>query len=308
MKPFELLSSLPGWTDAPPAKLLASPAWALPCRFGETAGSLRLGAIRPTDTLNLRIALENEEHVLGIADSPAFPELHAVWHARSDVPEPILLALVEKECAPLLQLLENAVRRQLRVIGLAPDADGGSDASWAMQVVASGNGIAVFTLSSSPALTQTFGNLRFIDLSHPAVRDLTLDAAVELASFSLNAGDNPETGDALLLPELDLASGTATVRLVVSGVLAAQAETGVSPWTDEGRFRVVRAERAGISFGALADFASGKVAWADTPVLASLGSISEGLAVELVHGAGRLASGRLVRLGDRTAFQIDAVG
>lgn len=306
MKPTEILAALPGWADATPGQLLASPAWALPCRFGDAAGSLRLDAIRPTDILPLRIAFEHEEHVLGLADSPSFPELHAVWQARGDVPEPILLALVEKECSPLLQLLENAVRRQLRVIGPAAEPPG-SDRSWAMRVVASGNDMAVFTLSHSTALTEALGQLRFIDISHPDVRGRLLSAEVELASFSLNAGDVPETGDALILPELDLASGPAPARLVVEGLFAVQSSIGVVPWTDDGRCRVVRADKAFVSFGALADFASGKVPWAESPELSSPGETETHLAVALVRGGKRLASGRLVRLGDRTVLQIDAV-
>jgi len=306
MKPSDILSSLPGWADATPGQILSSPAWALPCRFGDTAGVLRLDAVRPADTLDLRIAFENEEHVLGIADSPLFGELHAVWPSRADVPEPILLALVEKECASLLQLVENAARRQLRIVSPVRDAAAGDD-SWAARVVANGNDLAVFTLSRSPALEAALGQLRHVDVSHPSVRERALSAEVELASFSLNAGETPETGDALLLPELDLASGAASVRVVAEGLFSAQAATGVTAWQDDGRCRLLRAERAVVPFGVLADFASGQVSWEESAELAALGAISEGLEVSLVLRGRHLAAGRLVRLGDRTAMQIDAV-
>ena len=121
MKPHEILSMLPQWADAAPEALLDSPAWAMPCRLGEDSTALRAADVKPCDTLNLAVLLDGERHVLSIADSPRFADIHALWPSRADVPEPILLALVEKECGPLLQLVENAVRRQLKIEGLATD-------------------------------------------------------------------------------------------------------------------------------------------------------------------------------------------
>ena len=121
MKPHEILSVLPRWADAAPEALLDSPAWAMPCRLGEDSTVLRTADVTPCDTLNLAVLLDGERHVLSIADSPRFTDIHALWPSRADVPEPILLALVEKECGPLLQLVENAVRRQLKIEGIAPD-------------------------------------------------------------------------------------------------------------------------------------------------------------------------------------------
>ncbi len=305
MKPTEILSALPDWAEASSDQLLAAPAWTLPCRLGDAPGALRLDAIRPTDTLDLLVKFEDEEHVLGLADGPLFKELYAVWAARADIPEPILLALVEKECGPLLQLLENAIRRQLSIVGLAP-APAASDALCA-RVVSSGNDLATFVLSRSRTLVDTLGELRFIDIVHPSVRERAMSAEVEFASFALSTGDQPETGDALLLPEIDAASGKAPVRLVVDGRFAVSADTGVTMWSDDGRYRVVRTDRATIPFGALADLAAEKASWADIPVLAGLGAIAPETPLQLVLHGSVVASGRLVRLGESTAFALDAV-
>ena len=123
MKPFEILSALPRAATATPAQILDSPAFAMPCRYGEESAVLRPAAVRPTDTLSLSLLFGDEPHVLSLARSPRFPELDALWDTLADVPEPILLALAEKECGPLFQLLENAVRHQLRLAGMASPSD-----------------------------------------------------------------------------------------------------------------------------------------------------------------------------------------
>lgn len=265
---------------------------------------MRLDAIRPANTLDILVRFENEEHVLGLSDSPAFPELHAVWDSRSEMPEPVLLALVEKECGGFFQLLENAVRRQLSVVGLAQSAP--AEEPLAARVSAGGADLFTFTLTDSPMVSGALGLLRNIDVSHPSVRSMRLEGELELAAFALSSSDAPSTGDALLLPEIDLSSASAPVRLVVEGLFAAQAGTGLTKWEDDGRWRVVRAERAAVEFGDLADFADGTVQWADSAALAPLAAPAPGTALNLVRNGQTVASGRLVRLGEQAAMSIDA--
>ena len=155
MKPLEILSSLPQWAKATPATILASPAWTLPCRFGDESCAMRLDAPVPAETLDIQIRLGDEDHVLGVVDTPSLPNLHAVWAARAEVPAPILLALVEKECGPLLQLLENAARRQLQVVGLAQERPGGQTVC--ARVFSAAGDLVSFTLTLSPALAETLG-------------------------------------------------------------------------------------------------------------------------------------------------------
>ena len=187
MKPFEILSSIPKWAKLAPSAIVASPAWAMPCRLGDRNCTMRLDAACPADTLDIAIRLGDDEHVLGLSDSERFPELHAVWSARAEMPEPILLALVEKDCGPLLQLIENAAHRQLGVIGIAEKPSGRPDLL--VRISSGDEDITSFKLSSSPDLMSTFGQLRYIDVTHPTVREDTLPAETEYAAFALLATD-----------------------------------------------------------------------------------------------------------------------
>ena len=255
MKPLEILLSLPEWANATPEKIIASPAWALPCRLGAKPCTMRLDAIHPAETLNLRIRLENEEHVLGIANSPAFPELGAVWASRADVPGPILLALVEKDCGELLQLLENAVHKQLQIVELADSAPGENPKTVFAQIAfPDDTPPIVFSLDMSPAISATLGLLRNIDPAHPAIRETKLPAETEYASFTLPAADleSIATGDALLLPE----SETLPPRIIAAGKFALSAD-GATAWKDEGLVRVCAAEGSTVELGTLFDAESG---------------------------------------------------
>ena len=288
MKPHEMISMLPQWANATPESLLDSPAWAMPCRLGEEAATLRVAEVRPCDTLNLSVSLEGERHLLCIADSPRFADLHALWAARQDVPEPVLLALVEKDCGPRLQLVENAVRRQLKIEGL--DAGSGPDAR---TVFAQVNDV-VFGLTRSLAVETAFGQLRFIDCAHQAVRDTVLPCETEIAAFTLPAADlaSLDVGDALLLPEV----GTVPPRLVVDGRFAVD-ENGVLPFKDDGRLRVVGAEACTLTLGELFDRAQ-------NPVAEKSAAPAQ---LRLVASGRTAAQGRLERLASHPAFIVESL-
>ena len=287
MKPHEILSMLPQWADAAPEELLDSPAWAMPCRLGDDSTVLRTADVRPCDTLDLAVLLDGERHVLSLADSPRFTDVHALWPSRADVPEPILLALVEKECGPLLQLVENAVRRQLKIEGLATD---GPDAR---TVFAQVNDV-VFGLTRSPTVEAAFGQLRFIDSAHQAVRDTVLPCETELAAFTLPAADlaSLAVGDALLLPEV----GTVPPRLVVDGRFVVDGN-GVLPFQDDGRLRVVGAEARTLTLGELFDRARNP-AEEKSAAPAQLRLVASGKAA---------AHGRLERLASHPAFVVESL-
>ncbi|MBO7685958.1 MAG: hypothetical protein J6V72_06235 [Kiritimatiellae bacterium] len=287
MKPHEILSMLPQWADAAPEALLDSPAWAMPCRLGEDSAALRAADVRPGDTLDLAVLLDGERHVLSIADSPRFTDVHALWPSRADVPEPILLALVEKECGSLLQLVENAVRRQLKIEGLAPDGPDGRT------LFAQVNDV-VFGLTRSPTVEAAFGQLRFIDCAHQAVRDTVLPCETELAAFTLPAADlaSLAVGDALLLPEV----GTVPPRLVVAGRFVVD-ENGVLPFKDDGRLRVVGAQARTLTLGELFDRAQNPAA-EESAAPAQLCLVASGRAA---------ARGRLERLASHPAFVVESL-
>ncbi|MBQ6136220.1 MAG: hypothetical protein IJI73_02495 [Kiritimatiellae bacterium] len=288
MKSLEILSTLPKWAKARPRQIVDSPAFAMPCRLGEDSATLRLGAVEPADTLDLSILFGDEPHTLRLARSPRFAELDKVWDSRADVPEPVLLALVEKDCGAFFQLLENAVRRQLRLSGLAA-ADSGSPAL-AAQVAD-----IIFSLTRSDTVLSAFGNIRNLDLSDPSLRSEPLQAEVEYAAFALPASDVAALapGDALLLPEI----GAVAPRLVADGRFVVDA-AGVAPFSDDGRCRVVAADPVSVTLGELFDAADGKVP--------DRSGVPAGGGLRLLQGGQTIAQGRLDRLADQPAFIVEA--
>ena len=300
MKPLEILSELPQWAKATADNLLASPAGAMPCRLGEQNCTMRLDALRPSETLDLLVRLGTEEHVLGLCDSENLGELHAVWPTRAEVPEPVLLALVEKECGMLLQLIENAVRQQLSIVGIAPSPrDPDEQALFAQIYSAEGGPVCSFSLSSSTTLVSALGQLRFLDATHPAIRDCMLSADMEFATFALPTTDLAALapGDALLLPEL----GTLPPRKVVAERFLVS-ENGVIGWKDDGALRVLATEPIAMTVGELLDLAVGN---ATSPTSQSLPANTP---LRLVRFGKTLAVGRLDVVGTQQAFVIDAAG
>ena len=220
MKPFEILSSLPQWTKLDQDAIVDSPAFAMPCRLGEENVTLLLGAVRPADAIRLSITIEDEPHVLSFARSSRFRELDAIWDGLADVPEPIVLALVEKDAGPVLQLVENAVRRKIRLVGLAE-----SDAADAREFVAQ------------------IGDVVF---------SLIIPAVAEYAAFALSPVDAAglAVGDAVLLPELD----SSPARLIAGGQFAVD-DSGVSRYSDGELVHVFDAEPRDLTLGELFDAA-----------------------------------------------------
>ena len=286
MKPFEILSSLPHWSGLGPDGIVDSPAFAMPCRLGEESVALILGATHPADTIRLSIQLEGEPHVLSLARSPRFKELDAIWDSRADVPEPILLALVEKDAGPLLQLLENAVRRQLKLVGFAGAED--ADARTLFAQVSD----VVFSLTRSATVTSAIGNLRNLDLTHESIRSVTLPALTEYAAFSLSPSDASglSAGDAVLLPEI----GTVPARIVVDGRFVLDAN-GVSRYTAGDIVHVFDVTAKDITLGELFDAAETPHAVEATPS----GTL------RLVDRNKTVAVGRLDRLGDQPALIVE---
>ena len=286
MKPFEILSALPQWSGLGPDAIVDLPAFALPCRLGDESATLVLGATHPADTIRLSIRLEDEPHVLSLARSPRFKELDAIWDSRADVPEPILLALVEKDAGPLLQLVENAVRRQLKLVGLA-EAESPDAPTLFAQV-----DDVVFSLTRSTTVTAAIGNLRNLDLTHASIRSVMLPALTEYAAFSLTSSETSglAIGDAVLLPEM----GTVPARIVVDGRFALDAN-GVSRYNAGDLVHVFDATAKDITLGELFDAAESPRAIEATP----------SGALRLVAEGKTLAVGRLDRLGDQSAFIVE---
>jgi len=327
MNSLDILSALPPFRDWSPAEVLASPAWAMPCRLGSEEGRLVAeGALLPADPLRLAVRFADDPATLALADSPLFPELHALWASRAEVPSPILLALVEKECGPLLQLLENAAGRQLAIDGLADGkAEGGSGGAAPRSLVpfslrrATGEELCSFALTLPPAVLESFGALRNLDTAHSSVRELALPAVMQLAAPVLSSADleSIAPGDHLLLPEVQApaagdsgespdgqAPSCPEATLIVSGLLAA-APSGLAPWTDPGTLRVVLSDSAMLPLGDLLDLASGSLD--HSSLVARRSSLREGAALALLRGPATLATGRLGAVASQPSFEIETV-
>ncbi len=322
MNTLDLLSYFPPVCDWSPEQILASPAWAMPCRLGSEEGRLVSdGALLPADPLCLAVRFADDSATLALTDTPLFPELHALWPSRADVPGPILLALVEKECGPLLQLLENAAGRQLSIDGLADPASGGAGDSPDRLVPfsllrASGEALFSFALTLPPSLVEAFGALRNLDTAHPSIRELSLPAVVQLAEPTLSSADldSLAPGDHLLLPEVQPSPGGSgdspdgqalscpTATLLIDSRLAASS-SGLAPWADPGTLRIVLADPTAITFGDLADLASEGSGGLPPDRL----SLREGSALSLLRGPATLATGRLGAVAGQPSFEIETV-
>ena len=305
MNTLDLLSALPPFRDWSPAEILASPAWAMPCRLGTEEGRLvSEGAILPADPLSLAIRFADVPATLALSDTPLFPELHTLWPSRTDVPAPILLALVEKECGPLLQLLENAAGRELAIDGLAeerPEQAGASPAGLRpfSLLRASGETLCTFALTLPPALVETFGVRRNLNVSHDSIRDVALSAVVQIAEPVLSSADleSLAPGDHLLLPEASSPDGA---TFLIADRLAASAE-GVVPWSDSGALRIVLSDPVAIPFGKLVDAVTEGAGDLPRP-------LHEGTALSLLRGPATLATGRLASVAGQPSFAIETVG
>lgn len=286
MKPFEILSSIPQWSRLSQGAIVDSPAFAMPCRLGEESVTLVLGATRPSDTMGLSILVEDEPHVISLARSPRFKELDAIWDSRADVPEPILLALVEKDAGQVLQLVENTVRRQIKLVGI--DASDLAD----KQVLSAQVADVVFTITRSSTVMAALGNLRNLDLAHESIRSVVLPAVTEYASFSLAPGEAAglAVGDAVLLPEM----GTVPARTIVDGRFVVDAN-GVSRYDAGDLVHVVDATTRDITFGEIFDAA-------ETPHAVEAKPSG---ALKLVGKDKTLAVGRLDSLADQSAFIVE---
>lgn len=276
MKPVEIFAAAGCFDDASPEEIISSPAWAMPVRVGDVQTVLAVDGEVQSGAIDLDVSFDGEKNVLSICDSPAFPELHRVWGARDEMPREMLLALVEMECGGLLQGLENAVRRVLKVDGVSPD--GGLRAGDRRLALRAGD--IRFSLFATPAVAAAFGQPRFLDISNDCIRSISLPAEIEYAVFAMDPVDieSLAPGDEVLLPELDIAQP----RYVAAGRFAADS-SGVEKWRDDGRVRAVAAGPAQITLGELFDASEGsRVPSAPKPVrlrLVKAGkTIAEGVA------------------------------
>lgn len=214
MDAYELLLSWPEISTADSETLLNHPAWRMDAAYGDE--EVRLAMAKPVegemvDELLLAVNLDSVPHVLGIRDSAAFPDLHLLWRRKGELPEALVVALVEKDAGALLQLVENIVRKELRIVGLVTDARKSSAGrrSFAFRSFA---GEVGFSLDIPQDALSWLGVLDNLDVGHDSIRGLTRPVRAEYAVIGLDedsvatlvAGDYLLTdgGDARWIVEL----------------------------------------------------------------------------------------------------------
>lgn len=279
MSAYEILKTWPGFATALPEEIFAHPAWVMPCQWGDERCFLCRSAAKPRDVIGLAIKLDDDEHFLGLANRERFPDLHQLWNEKQRLPDALLLALVEKECGDLLQLIENVVRRQVSVLGLDDPAKRASAVAFDVVGAADGAIRATFVLDVKPSMVRTFGQLRFLDTNHASLRTLTRPARAVYATFDLSetALSSLAEGDYLLLPEL-LGSSYGEWRCEFPADL---------------HCRVVAPTEESLPFAAFAD--------------QRLPACPVPTALELFVGDRVVARGRLAQLCNQVAFEIEEV-
>ena len=273
MDGYALLQDWPTFEKANAETVFASPAWRLETVCGETPAVLTKAETPASDLLWVSVTLEDEVHVLGIGDSEAYADLHLLWARRKDLPDELLLALVERECGDLFQVLERVFRRRFQIKGLADGGPSGGGAGF--RLTAEGTAYA-FALDLSPLLVMELGKLKYLDPGHEAIRALSRPAWAEHAAVELLDAECVAlaVGDCIVLPE-----GSEPVWRVT---------------VPEDDLVHVRSEAAGeVTFAQMADD--------DWPALPEPGRIV------LVKGGQPVARGRLAALGLQKVFKIEEV-
>lgn len=279
MSAYDILKTWPTLATALPEEIFAHPAWMVPCQWGDERCYLCHAASKPRDVIGLSITLDDDEHFLGLANREIFPDLHQLWTEKTRLPDALLLALIEKECGELLQLIENVARRQVRVLGLDDPAKRASAVAFDVVSASDGTIRATFVIDLKNSMVRNLGQLRFLDVQHESIRTLTRPARAVYASFNLSeqAISGLTAGDYLLLPELrDTSFGEWVCALPTDDLC-----------------RVVAPTEQQISFAAFADE---RLPACPMPTL-----------LALAVGDRIVARGRLTNLCDQTAFEIEEV-
>lgn len=280
MKSFELIESLATFRQMTPAEILAHPAWRLPLTWKESESFLRGDAVAPAEAIWLNVRFEREECVLGLVPSPEFPDLSALFPVRDQVPQAIILAVIEKEVGPLFQVLENTMRREFAVVGLREE--GAPSKSTAFRVTGGdGEERTSFALSLTSALVADLGRLDFLDAGHDSIAAMRVKGEMVFAEFDLTDAEIAalKVGDHLLLPELaERMPGTFSPDDQLCG----------------NRVRVTASKPMELAF---ADIVAGAEGVCSAPV--------DDLTLAL--GVRRIASGRRVTLGEQPALAIEEV-
>ena len=251
---LELLRDWPTWKKAGAAKVLASPAWRFRVMLADEERWIvnDVGGDPQSDRMWVELAFEDERHVLGIADSEMFPDLHLLWAKRDRLPDEVRMALVEKECGPLLQMLEDLFRKQLSIVGFTKDEGSRKTRAFELrpEAASSGEKTIRFAVDLSPTMELELGRVENLDTGHESIRGMVRDAEAEYAAFALPEDATLSPGDMLLLPDAaeprwmtEIPVDDGLVRVLADQTLSltfAELVDGLPPVPDAETLKVVR--------------------------------------------------------------------
>lgn len=272
----KLLKEWPKEAFASADGIFGSPAWRMSVDY-DGAPCLLTKAEEPVaDALSLSLNFDGASSVLRIADSPSFPDLHLLWWRRDDLPREVLLALVEKECGTLFQMLEETMKQLVEVKGFA-DAEAEASVQGVTFTLRRPDGESLgFALGLSAEQRARLGSLDHLDLTHESIRSMTRSGWAQYAQLDLSAADcvRLAAGDCLLLPEGE--------KAVWLPVLA-----------DDEVVRICGAQEGTLSFAELVD--------------EELPSIPPMQEVNIFRGMSLLAKGRVEMLCEQRIVRIEEI-
>lgn len=277
MDGYSLIQEWPKFGKANAETLVMSPAWRMDLVYDGSRATLRKTVVsQPDSPLWLNIDVEGESHVVGICDSPVFPDMHALWARRDELPKEILLALIEKECGNFFQALENALKMQLSIKDICEECPSGHDRSLFFSLATENGGLIGFMLDMTPSLMLAFGKLRYIDVGHESIRSMTRKSWVEYALIDLADGD---------IERLEVGA-----HVIIPGDARASWKMSVP---DDDLAHVIAADPCELSFAQIVDD--------DLPAITEPGKLV------LAHRGNIIATGSMVRLGVQSAFKVEVL-
>lgn len=315
MTEHALAMLIPAIQAMSPEEKVCCAAWHWQDQATISSGTLETHTEKPDELLWFSFRAGIEESLLGIPNTPLFPTLHRLFSARQTLPDELLSALFEEECAPFLTCLGRALGATIRLERSStpppPDTTSLWYGSWRAPSSAD---TMPFCLVLCIPFAQQLASVGTFSLAHPVFADTHLHATVELARFPLPLTDraNLANGDALLLPEWSASPHGQRPLLVIEHAIAVPLERtpegdwqphgACTPWMPPEETDVV------VEMGAAFTVTLHQVAiWLHPDPRPKTLWVPHTETVRLVGSRGLLAWGQMTRIESTPAFDIEGV-
>jgi len=205
MDVHEILEQWPSFAGLGTEAFMALPYWRMPVWYADKEAALtrREPFGEDGDILTLAVTLDGADHVLTLADSGAFSDLHLLWARRTGLPQEVLIALCERELGDFFRMLEKTLRCELSVKGLT-EPERPMQATQAFRLTAPAGEID-FAMDLTSAQIQVFGRRDYVNLANGELRALMRPARAEYGTVLLTEAERAalKQGDFVLTPEGD---------------------------------------------------------------------------------------------------------